>query len=133
MLYWLTQLNEDELKNYNFQNITHPEDLNKALAFFEQLTLGEIDNYNEEKRYLRKYKSVVWVESSVNCLRKANGEIDFIIAVSENVTEKNKLILIVASFLRCRKSYFALQLSMGFLNGIMILGRRYWTTNSKKC
>ena len=39
---------------------------------------------------MRKDKSVVWEESSVNCLRKANGEIDFIIAVSENITEKKQ-------------------------------------------
>ena len=39
---------------------------------------------------MRKDKSVVWEESSVNCLRKANGEIDYNIEVSKNITEKKQ-------------------------------------------
>ena len=85
-----TQFSEDELLQQNFQNITHPADLDKVVDLCDQLLLGEIKRFNIEKRYLRKDKSVVWVEAAVSCMHKPNGDVDYMITVMENITEKKQ-------------------------------------------
>ncbi len=77
-----------ELLNHKFQDITHPEDLDKEVILFDRMLAGEIDHYHIEKRYVRKDQSCVWAELSVSCVRKLNGEIDYLIAVVENITKR---------------------------------------------
>ena len=52
---------EGELLEKSFQDITHPEDLDKDLEQARRLLGGEIGSYQMEKRYLRKDGSVVWI------------------------------------------------------------------------
>ncbi len=44
-----------------FQQITHPDDLERQRVLVNKLLDGEIDHYTIEKRYLRADGSVVWV------------------------------------------------------------------------
>jgi len=50
----------DELLGGNFQDITHPEDIDRNLAAVERVLSGEIDSYQQEKRYIHKSGRVVW-------------------------------------------------------------------------
>lgn len=77
-----------ELLNLKFQDITHPEDLDKDVALFERMLTGEIDHYSMEKRYVRKDQSSIWIELSVSCVRHLNGEINYFIGVVENITKR---------------------------------------------
>ena len=86
----LTQFSADELLKQTFQNLTHPSDRGKVTILLDQLILGEINCYTIEKRYVRKDKSIAWVDASVSCMRKSNGDIDYIIAVLEDITDKKK-------------------------------------------
>jgi PAS domain S-box-containing protein len=64
---------EAELLQQTFQDLTHPDDLEKDLAYAEQLLAGEIDAYQMEKRYIRKDGSVVPVLLSVSLVRDEHG------------------------------------------------------------
>ena len=86
----ITKYSNEELLQLTFQDITHPDDLNTDMAYFEQLLSGEIDHYNMEKRYICKDKTIVWVNLLTNCIRKPTGEIDYFIGVVENITDKKK-------------------------------------------
>ena len=52
---------KDELHAMTFQDITHPEDLDKDLVLMEQLMRGEIDHYTLEKRFIKKDGGSIWI------------------------------------------------------------------------
>ena len=62
-----------ELERLSFQDITHPDDLNKDLNHVERLIAGDGIAYQMEKRYFRKNGSTVWCLLSVSIVRDAQG------------------------------------------------------------
>ncbi len=82
----ITGYHREELLSKTFQDITHPDDLEKDLEHVRRLTVGEIDNYSMEKRYVRKDGRRVWVELTVSALRAASGELACFVSVVEDIT-----------------------------------------------
>jgi PAS domain S-box-containing protein len=80
----------DELLKLTFQDITHPEDLEKDLDFVRQVLSGEIQNYSMEKRYLCKDHSLVWINLSVSLVRTAAGAPLHFISVVQDITERKR-------------------------------------------
>lgn len=81
----------DELMGKTFQDITHPEDLDKDLALYDQLKHREIATYSMEKRYIRKDGSVVWVLLSASIAWGPNDEFKYAIAVVRDITASKQL------------------------------------------
>ena len=80
----------DELTTQTFQRITHPDDLNANLALLKRLLAGEIDQYEMEKRYIRKNGAPVWSNLTVGCVRKDDGAVDYLISVIEDISERKR-------------------------------------------
>ena len=76
----------DELINMAFKELTHPEDLEADLAFFNRLAAGEIKTFSMEKRYIRKDGSFVWVNLTASVVREPTGEPKYFIGVIEDIT-----------------------------------------------
>ncbi|MBC7755104.1 MAG: PAS domain S-box protein, partial [Bdellovibrio sp.] len=74
------------------QKITHPDDLAENLAGYESLLAGDIDRFSMEKRYIRKDKSIFWADLEVGCARDANHEIEYFIAVVEDISARKQAI-----------------------------------------
>jgi len=51
----------EELLALNFQDITHPDDLDLDLSYVHQLLAGTISTYQMEKRYFHKQGHIVWI------------------------------------------------------------------------
>jgi PAS domain S-box-containing protein len=81
---------EAELTQLTFQQVTHPDDLPADLAETEKLLRGELDTFTMEKRYIRKDKSIVWVNMTVSAARDINGRIRHFITVVEDITERRE-------------------------------------------
>jgi len=81
----------EELLAKNFQAITHPDDLDGDLQLVRQVLAREIDNYQREKRYLRKDGSLVWVQLTVTLVWKDDGSPDFFISVVEDITRRKEM------------------------------------------
>ncbi len=79
---------EDELKALNSASVTHPEDLPHNLKIRGELLAGLRENYVLEKRYLKKGGEIIWARASVSATRTTEGEIDTLILVAEDITEK---------------------------------------------
>ncbi|HEX5410838.1 MAG TPA: PAS domain S-box protein [Terriglobia bacterium] len=79
---------ETELLRMRFQDITHPDDLAADLAQAERVTAGEIDQYSMEKRYIRKDKSIVWVNLTVSAVRGAENNLTYFVAVVQDINER---------------------------------------------
>ncbi len=78
----------EELLGLTFQDLTHPDDLDADLALLQRVLAGEIDEYQPEKRYVRKDRSVVAVQLTVSASRAADGDVDHLISVVEDVSDK---------------------------------------------
>jgi PAS domain S-box-containing protein len=83
----ITGYSADELVNKSFQDLTHPDDLASELPHVEQMLDGRINNYQMDKRYLRKDGAIVWVKLTVGCVRKSDGSVDYFVKVVEDISE----------------------------------------------
>lgn len=83
----ITGYTSDTLMRTGFQNITHPEDLDKDVALLARLHAGELQRYTMEKRYRRADGSFVWINLTVAMVRDDDGEPDFYVAVIEDMSE----------------------------------------------
>jgi PAS domain S-box-containing protein len=81
---------KEELLELNFQDITHPEDQKASLEAVKRLTSGSIPNYSFEKRYIRKDKSVLWVNLTISLVRDTKGKSKHFITVIEDITTRKK-------------------------------------------
>ena len=79
---------KEELSGLTFQDITHPEDLDKDFHHVQRMLKGEIKNYSIEKRYVRKDGSRIWACLSVSLVRGLSGEPEYFISVVDEITER---------------------------------------------
>ncbi len=82
---------EEELLALTFQDITHPDDLERDLAETHRVLIGEIDSFEMEKRYVHKDGHPVWVLLSVSLIRDAKGSPLHFIEQTQDVTERHRL------------------------------------------
>ena len=75
----------EQLLSLTFQDITHPDDLDKDLELTRQLLAGEIPRLSLEKRYLRRDGKVLWANLSATLVRHTNGEPHYFISVVEDI------------------------------------------------
>jgi PAS domain S-box-containing protein len=80
----------EELLRLNFQTITYPDDLKTDLGYFNSLMAGTIPTYSIEKRYIRKDRSVVWVNLTVALVTDGDGQPRYLISVIEDITERKQ-------------------------------------------
>ena len=77
-----------ELTAKTFSEVTHPDDREASLDAMRQLLSGEISSWLREKRYIRKYGTVVWVRLFVSLVRDSTNQPLYFIAVVEEVTDR---------------------------------------------
>lgn len=76
---------QEELQRLTFQDITLPEDLDSDLELMKRLQGGEIEQYQLEKRYVRKDGRVVWVNLNVSRKCNAGGEVEYYVAMVKDI------------------------------------------------
>lgn len=81
---------ESEMLDLAFQQITHPDDLQKDLDNMQRLRVGELQLFQMEKRYIRKDGSVVWVNLTCVPLWGTPGTELQHIAMAEDITARKQ-------------------------------------------
>ena len=76
---------QEELQRLTFQDITLPEDLDSDVELLRRLEQGEIEQYQLEKRYVRKDGRVVWVNLNVNRKCNAGGEVEYYVSMVKDI------------------------------------------------
>ena len=84
----ITGYEREELLTKTFQEITHPDDLDADVSQLNHLLAGGIESYTMEKRYFRKDGPLVWVNLTVSALRTPEGEVEYLIAVVEDISKR---------------------------------------------
>ncbi|SMG31881.1 PAS domain-containing sensor histidine kinase [Arenibacter troitsensis] len=77
-----------ELLQLSFQEITHPEDLEKDLSQLQRLLDGKINSYQLEKRYFHKKGTIVYVVLTVTAVKEIEGNISHFISQVVDITDK---------------------------------------------
>ncbi|SMD33684.1 PAS domain S-box-containing protein [Reichenbachiella faecimaris] len=80
----------EELIKMTFQDITHPEDLERDVVQVQQLIAGQIDGYQMEKRYFHKNGDLVWALLSVSLVRDATDRPLHFVSQIENITQRKE-------------------------------------------
>lgn len=78
----------EELVNAHFSKFTHPDDVEKELALIVEMVAGKTNSYQLEKRYVTKAGRILWIDLSISCSRDRSGQIEYVIAVVQNVTKR---------------------------------------------
>ena len=81
---------EEELEQLRFLDITVEEDREANWKLVLELFEGKRRQFQIEKQYRRKNGSSVWVRNSVSLVTGSEGAPQFLIALSEDVTEQHK-------------------------------------------
>ncbi len=86
---------EEELARMTFQQITHPDDLDKDLSLLRELVNGEREGYQVEKRYYHKNGHLVYIILAVTGVNNIDGELSHFISqildISPRINAEKKL------------------------------------------
>lgn len=81
---------QNEIKQKNFQTITHPDDLKKGVTNVNKLENGIINEYSMEKRYYTKQGKIIWVNLNVTPIVDKNKKQISAISIIEDITLKKE-------------------------------------------
>jgi diguanylate cyclase (GGDEF)-like protein/PAS domain S-box-containing protein len=81
---------EASLRQMKWTALTHPDDLAANVELFEKMLANEINGYSLEKRIVSRTGKIIPVRLVVRCVRKANGEVDYVTAMVEDISDYKK-------------------------------------------
>ncbi|WP_114749336.1 PAS domain S-box protein [Pleomorphovibrio marinus] len=85
----ITGYKTDELLKMTFGELTHPDDRKKDWEIFSKAARGE-GEYRNEKRYVKKDGTIVWVRIHVAFIRDDNGNPIRTVAICEDITKRKE-------------------------------------------
>lgn len=77
-----------ELQTLTFMDITYPDDIDTQKQLTQNLISGESTEYHVQKRYIRKDKTVIWVDLTCSALWKAGEDPTTHISIVQDITDK---------------------------------------------
>ncbi len=87
----ITGYSHEELIQMNFQEITHPDDLEVDWENARRVVAKEISGYSLEKRYIRKDGSIVWANLTSSAVWDANGQPKYALGIIEDISERKRV------------------------------------------
>jgi PAS domain S-box-containing protein len=82
----ITGYTRTELLQLTFQDITHPDDLDKDVQGTTALLNGQVEMHSLEKRYIHKQGHTIWVNLNATVVRNKVGEPQFFVSHIEDIT-----------------------------------------------
>lgn len=86
----LVGYSETELFNLKYADITYPDEKRDQTEQWHSLLAGKISNYSQEKRYIRKDRSLVWVKVTISLMRTPIGTPQYAVGVVEDISNVKK-------------------------------------------
>ncbi|MEH2084259.1 MAG: PAS domain S-box protein [Nostoc sp.] len=87
----ITGYSYKELIQMNFQEITHPDDLEVDWENARRVLAKEISGYSLEKRYIRKDGSIIWVNLTSSAVWDANGQPMYALGIIEDISHRKRV------------------------------------------
>ena len=83
----------EEIHGLDNLAITYPDDVASSRQHLAALVAGELPSYTSDKRYVRKDGSVFWTTMSAAAIRDAQGAIESVVCVIQDINERNELAI----------------------------------------
>jgi PAS domain S-box-containing protein len=77
-----------ELYRKTFMELTHPEDREASLIYFQQIRQGQVSPTGIEKRYIRKDGTVWWASVAVSPIHSPCGELMYTFGVVVDISDR---------------------------------------------
>ena len=104
----------------NFQDLTHPDDIQTNLAYLAELLAGKRHSFSMEKRYRRIDHTWVWVDLTVSLVHTVSSDHAYLIAVIQNIDDR-------------KRSHSLLQAAMDSVaDGLLIVDRQGKVTRANQ-
>jgi diguanylate cyclase (GGDEF)-like protein/PAS domain S-box-containing protein len=84
----ITGYTEQELTRQPHPRLSHPDDVDSGGTDRARLLSGEIASHSNDKRYVRKDGTVMWVNRTESLARDASGKPEYFIRIVEDITER---------------------------------------------
>ena len=84
----ITGYSAEELLTKSWQDISHPDDVVQFYPEIVRMRLGETDAIAFEQRIIRKDGTLIFVNSDVKCIRKADGSLDYLFGTVQDITQR---------------------------------------------
>lgn len=81
---------KEEMSKITFDMITHPDERERDLLLQQRIVSRDLDHISQDKRYIRKDGSTIWVHLTVSAVVDAQGHVDFNLGVVEDITERKQ-------------------------------------------
>ncbi len=78
---------KEELMCMTWAEFTHPGDLELNENLFNRVLRGTLDEYELDKRLIRKDGGIVYVHVAVRAVRNEEGNVDYFVAIINDVTD----------------------------------------------
>jgi hydrogenase-4 transcriptional activator len=82
---------QQEIESMHFKDVTHKEDLDADMERFRQLTTGEIDHYNLEKRYRTQSGDVIWGSMAATLIPGRKPDERSILGMVEDISDRKRI------------------------------------------
>ncbi len=86
----ITGYDRSELIGTSVRELTHPDDREADWALFQRMLRGEVAEYRNVKRYVRKDGRVIWVDVTARGVRDPDGRLLRTIAIVQDITERKR-------------------------------------------
>ena len=93
----------EELAQFSTRDLTHPDDRDRQDVLRLELLSGERQFFKNEKRYVRKDGTVVWVNRTVTLAHRASTAERYLIQVIEDISERKRTEERLARLTRARR------------------------------
>ncbi len=84
----ITGYTEQELKSITFAAITHPDEREESLRQYDRVKRGEIDSWEQDKRYIAKDGREVWVHLSAGIVRDSAGRPLYLLPMVQDINHR---------------------------------------------
>ncbi len=86
----ITGYSHEELIQMNFQEITHPDDLEVDWDYARRVLAKEINGYSLEKRYIRKDGAIIWVNLTSSAVWDEQGQPKYAMGIVEDISDRKQ-------------------------------------------
>jgi len=87
----ITGYSPEELRALTFQDLTHPADRAQDWELFSRAARDATGTYRNEKRYVRKDGTIIWVRLNAAFVRNADGQATQSVAVCEDISARKAI------------------------------------------
>ncbi len=79
---------EKELLDKNFREFVHPDDIESSVINLKRLFAGEIEHYQQVRRYLHRQGHYIWADINVSVVKDSEGKPKLLINHLQDITER---------------------------------------------